>query len=270
MIDVIASLAILTGLEVVLGIDNVVVIALLASRLPKPLQAKAAKMGIWIGVGLRIILLSGAAMLAAATSTIVTVKGLELSAKDIFLLVGGLFLIYKATIELHELVNAGEHEQGSAKQPITMRHAIVQMCILNVVFSLDSVITAIGISRDLWAMYVAVLVSAGVMMFAASSITRIIDRNPGLKVLALAFLVCIGITIFLEGLHQHIPKTYIYLPMGFGLLVELLQMLHSKNTSKPHLDACPTCKERGLRNLPAWGSWCTKCRGSFEGYFVCK
>ena len=219
MADILATLALLIGLELVLGVDNILVITIFVSRLKKGQQQKARVIGLALAMVARIVLLFVLIKLTGLTNTIIW----DLSIRDLILIVGGLFLIY--TVELKdELISA----EDAAKRN-TFSSVITQIVLLDIVFSVDSVITAIGLTDHLYVIIIAVIVSfIGILIFA-KPIGEFILENPALKILALSFLISIGITIFMEGFHKDVPKAYIYLPMGFALLVEVLQMRYSKN-----------------------------------------
>ncbi len=227
MADILATLALLIGLELVLGVDNILVITIFVSRLKKEQQQKARIIGLALAMVARIVLLFILIKLTGLTSTIIW----DLSIRDIILIVGGLFLIYKAVREIHHTVELKDElisEEDAAKRN-TFQSVITQIVLLDIVFSVDSVITAIGLTDHLYVIIIAVIVSfIGILIFAKPIGEFILD-NPALKILALSFLISIGITIFMEGFHKDVPKAYIYLPMGFALLVEVLQMRYSKN-----------------------------------------
>lgn len=230
MADTLATLALLIGLELVLGVDNILVITIFVSRLKKELQQKARIIGLALALIARIVLLFLLLQLTELTDAII----LHFSIRDLLLIVGGLFLIYKAVKEIHhtvELKDESEHSDSSSSKN-TFRSIITQIVLLDIVFSVDSVITAIGLTDEVWVIVTAVILSfVGILIFA-KPIGEFILANPALKILALSFLISIGITIFMEGFHKEVPKAYIYLPMGFALLVELLQMRYSKNKQK--------------------------------------
>lgn len=219
-----ATLCLLIGLELVLGVDNILVISILVSRLPKEKQELARRIGLGLAVVARIGMLGLVLALASLDDPLPLV---HLSVRDLILIAGGLFLLYKAVKEIHHTVEL--HEEARAQQPLkgAFTAAIVQIVLLDLVFSVDSVITAIGLTDHLWVIVTAVIVSFGVILAFARPVGNFILANPALKILALAFLIVIGVTIFLEGFHHHVPKAYIYLPMGFALAVELVQMRYA-------------------------------------------
>ena len=224
-----ATLALLIGLELVLGIDNVLVISIVVSRLPEHERDRARVMGLVVALVARLMFVAGAFWLVQLTKPIL--EGLPLSWRDVVLISGGLFLLWKAVKEIHHVVEL--HDEGAGGRIATsFAAAIFQIVLLDMVFSLDSVITAIGLTHNLLIIAFAVIASFMVILAYAKTIGDFIHHRPALKILALAFLVTIGVTIFLEGMHQHVAKAYIYLPMGFALAVELLQMRHDANRRK--------------------------------------
>lgn len=230
MADLLATLALLIGLELVLGVDNILVISIFVSRLKKESQQKARIIGLALAMVARIVLLFLLLQLTGLTDIIF----LDLSVRDWILIIGGLFLLYKAVKEIHNTVELkDEHiDEAKALKKNTFSSVITQIVLLDIVFSIDSVITAIGLTDQVWVIITAVLLSFSVLLLFAKPIGEFIMANPALKILALSFLITIGITIFMEGLHKEVPKAYIYLPMGFALVVELLQMRYSRNREK--------------------------------------
>ena len=226
MTDAILLLALLVGLELVLGVDNVLVIAVFAGRLPETLRRKARLIGLSLALVARILMLWLVLALANLTQAVV----LHLSIRDLILLAGGLFLLYKAVREIHHTVELKEERQAAAgKLQGGFASVISQIVLLDIVFSIDSVITAVGLTDNLWVIVLAVVLSFLAILVYAKPVGDFILDHPALKILALSFLITIGITIFMEGLHRHVPKAYIYLPMGFALLVEILQLRYEKN-----------------------------------------
>jgi predicted tellurium resistance membrane protein TerC len=222
------ALLTLTVLEIVLGIDNIIFISILVGKLAKEQQAKARRLGLSLAMFLRIGLLASLAWIARLTSPLFSVLGKGISGRDLILLAGGLFLLTKATREIHEKL---EGEEGEASSRVAARFAavIVQILLLDIVFSLDSVITAVGMASHLSVMIAAVVIAVGVMMFAAGPIGDFVARHPTVKMLALAFLILIGMSLLAEGLGQHIPKGYIYFAMAFSVFVEFLNLrMHKK------------------------------------------
>ena len=210
-------------LEIVLGIDNIIFISILVGKLAKAQQPKARRLGLALAMFLRIGLLASLAWIARLTSPLFSVLGKSISGRDLILLAGGLFLLAKATREIHEKLE-GEEGEASARVAARFAAVIVQILLLDIVFSLDSVITAVGMANHLSVMIAAVVIAVGVMMFAAGSIGDFVARHPTVKMLALAFLLLIGMSLLAEGLGQHIPKGYIYFAMAFSVFVEMLNL----------------------------------------------
>lgn len=235
--DSLATLALLIGLELVLGIDNILVISLVVDRLPEAARNKARMIGLLLAMVLRLVFVAGAFLLVQMTDPVLW----GLSVKDLILLVGGMFLMWKAVKEIHHIVELKEEHGGAgAVAKGAFAAAILQIVMLDVVFSIDSVITAVGLTQNLLIIGFAVLVSFGGLLLYAGPIGEFILRHPALKILALSFLVTIGVTLFLEGIGKHVEKGYIYLPMGFALVVELLQMRYaSKSKAKANASVAP-------------------------------
>ncbi len=228
MADIIGVLALLIGLELVLGVDNILVISILVNRLKLEEQNKARVIGLVLAMIARILLLFLLLKLTGLTDAIF----MNFSIRDLILIVGGLFLIYKAVTEIHHIVELKDEVDAAKKAKQTFGSVITQIVLLDIVFSVDSVITAIGLTELVWVIVTAVILSFAVILIFARPIGDFILANPALKILALSFLISIGITIFMEGMHKEVPKAYIYLPMGFALAVELLQMRYSRNKAK--------------------------------------
>jgi len=229
MVDALALLALLIGLELVLGVDNILVIAIFVARLPEERRKTARIMGLALAMVARLVMLVVVVALASLTQPLFW----TLSVRDLILLAGGLFLLYKAVREIHHTIALkDEHIDSAGGGSGTYLAIITQIVLLDIVFSVDSVITAVGLTSELWIIVTAVVISFGGLLFYAGPIGDFILRHPTLKILALSFLITIGITIFMEGLHKHVPKAYIYLPMGFALFVEILQMRYERNRSK--------------------------------------
>lgn len=222
------ALLTLTVLEIVLGIDNIIFISILVGKLAKEQQPKARRLGLALAMFLRIGLLASIAWMARLTSPLFSILGKDISGRDLILLAGGLFLLTKATREIHEKLE-GEEGEASARVAARFAAVIVQILLLDIVFSLDSVITAVGMASHLSIMIAAVVIAVGVMMFAAGPIGDFVARRPTVKMLALAFLILIGMSLLAEGLGQHIPKGYIYFAMAFSVFVEFLNLrMHKK------------------------------------------
>jgi len=221
----------LTVLEIVLGIDNIIFISILVGKLPEAQQPKARRLGLFLAMFLRIGLLASIAWMARLTAPLFTVLGQGISGRDLILLTGGLFLLFKATREIHDRLE-GEEEGANARAVASFTAVIIQILLLDIVFSLDSVITAIGMADHLPVMIAAVVIAVGVMMFAAGPISNFVARHPTIKMLALSFLLLIGMSLIAEGLGRHIPKGYIYFAMAFSVFVEMLN-LRSRKKGKP-------------------------------------
>ena len=221
--DIWIALLTLTALEVVLGIDNVIFISILAGKLPKDQQAKARRVGLGAAMVMRILLLLSLAWIIRLTGPLFEVFGQEISGRDLILLGGGLFLLAKATYEIHDKLE-GEDGEKSKKVAASFTAVIVQIMLLDVVFSLDSVITAVGMVDEVAVMIAAVVIAIAIMLLAAGPVSRFVEMHPTVKILALSFLLLIGMSLVAESLDQHIPKGYIYFAMGFSVLVEFLNL----------------------------------------------
>jgi len=225
------ALLTLTGLEIVLGIDNVVFISILAAKLPANQQAKARRLGLGLAMGMRILLLLSLAWVIRLTAPLFVVMGQEISGRDLILIVGGLFLLAKSTHEIHDKL---EGEEGSLSKKVapSFGSVIMQIMLLDIVFSLDSVITAVGMVDEIAIMVTAVVIAVTFMFAFAGPISAFVDRHPTVKMLALSFLILIGVTLIAEGFDQHISKGYIYFAMAFSIMVELLN-LRLRKKSEP-------------------------------------
>lgn len=221
------ALLTLTTLEIVLGIDNIVFISILTGRLPAADRDRARTVGLLAAMGMRIALLLAIGWVMSLTAPLFSVAGKEISGRDLILLVGGLFLVGKATWEIHGRLEGEEHGHA-AGGTASFAGTIAQIMLLDIVFSLDSVITAVGMAKEVIVMIAAVVIAVLVMLVASGPISRIIERHPSLKMLALAFLVLIGVLLVAEGLGQHVEKGYVYFAMGFAVLVELLNIRASR------------------------------------------
>jgi predicted tellurium resistance membrane protein TerC len=222
----------LVALELVLGVDNVIFISILAGKLPAHQQGRARTTGLGLAILSRIVLLFSLSWIIGLTAPMFTLSTFEVSGRDIILLLGGLFLLGKSTYEIHQKLE-GIEGHASARAGPSFAGVIVQILLLDVVFSLDSVITAVGMVDQLQIMIAAVIIAAGVMIVAAGPISNFVERHPTIKMLALSFLLLIGFTLIVEGLHQHIPKGYIYFAMVFSVLVELLNLRLRKAPATP-------------------------------------
>jgi len=228
------ALLTLTVLEIVLGIDNIVFISILAAKLPADLRARARKVGLTLAMLMRIALLVSITWVMRLTTPLFTIVGQEISGRDLILIVGGLFLLAKSTFEIHDKLE-GEEGHASAKVAASFNAVIVQILLLDIVFSLDSVITAVGMADDVAVMILAVIIAVGVMLVSAASISDFVERHPTVKMLALSFLLLIGISLVAEGLDQHIPKGYIYFAMGFSIFVEMINLRIRARSAPVHL-----------------------------------
>lgn len=215
------ALVTLTALEIVLGIDNIIFISVLASKLPVHQRARARIIGLAVAMVTRLLLLFSLAWMLRLTAPLFTVFAQEISGRDIILIVGGLFLLVKSTLEIHDKLEGSEGEMTVAAQA-SFASVVIQIGLLDIVFSLDSVITAIGMAKQVWVMATAIVIAVLVMMVSSGPISQFIDRHPTIKMLALSFLLLIGVMLVAEGLDLHIPKGYIYFAMAFSLFVEML------------------------------------------------
>ena len=226
------ALLTLTALEIVLGIDNIVFISILANKLPVDQRDRARQVGIVAAMGMRILLLLGISWVVTLTEPLFELFGHEFSGRDLILIGGGLFLLAKATWEIHGRLEGDDHVREVGSQ-VSFTGVIVQIMLLDIIFSLDSVITAVGMVDEVLVMIAAVVISVIVMLVASGYITRVIDDHPTLKMLALAFLLLIGFTLVADGMGQHIDKGYVYAAMGFAVFVEVLNIRRSSKISKP-------------------------------------
>ena len=225
------ALATLTILEIVLGIDNIVFISILAGKLRQEDRARARRIGLSLAMFIRIALLWSISWVIRLTAPLFTVWTEEISGRDLILLIGGLFLIFKSTHEIHDKLE-GDEAESSTRMAASFAGVIVQILLLDIIFSLDSVITAVGMAEDLAVMVLAVVLAVGVMLVSAGAISDFVERHPTVKMLALSFLLLIGVSLIAEGLDQHIPKGYIYFAMGFSIFVEMIN-LRIRGKSKP-------------------------------------
>jgi len=234
------ALATLTVLEIVLGIDNIIFIAILAGRLPRAMQARARNIGLSLAMFLRVGLLLSLVWIIRLTAPLFVVLGREISGRDLILILGGLFLIAKSTREIHDKLEGAEHE-GPARRKSSFIGVIIQILLLDIVFSLDSVITAVGMVNEIPVMITAIVLAIGFMLVFAGPISGFVDRHPTIKMLALSFLLLIGVALIAEGLDHHIPKGYIYFAMAFSVFVEMLNLRLRKGAAvrlhEPHLPA---------------------------------
>lgn len=223
------ALATLTALEIVLGIDNIIFLTILVGRLPASQRQSARLIGLGLAMGTRILLLLSIAWVMTLTKPLFSVFDLSFSGRDIILIVGGLFLMAKSTHEIHNSLEVDTHnEESSAPRKVSYLSILIQIALLDVVFSLDSVITAVGLAEHVEIMVIAIVTSVVVMMFSAKSIGEFVDEHPTLKMLALSFLILVGMALLGEGFELHIPKGYIYFAMAFSVMVEMLNIRMSK------------------------------------------
>jgi predicted tellurium resistance membrane protein TerC len=246
MLDWIAPLLTLTAMEIILGIDNILFLAIIADRLPKKQQGLARQLGLGLALGTRLLLLLGLSWMMGLTAPVFRLTDLnlpadwfspqtnEISLRDIILIVGGVFLIGKSTFEIHEKLEGPEHS-ASGRPAGQFGWILVQIAILDIVFSLDSVITAIGMAQQVWIMVVAMIIAAGVMLVFAGPIGDFAHRHPTIKMLALSFLILIGVMLVTEGFDKHIERGYIYFAMFFSLAVEMLNLRLRRRGTPVHL-----------------------------------
>lgn len=218
------SLATLTALEIVLGIDNIIFISILVGRLPANQRQSGRIIGLALAMGTRILLLMSLAWMMKLTAPLFTILNQEISGRDLILFLGGLFLIIKSAGEIKEAMHPESHHEENNQKKVSYLGVLIQIAILDIVFSLDSVITAVGMASHLPVMILAIVIAVGVMMFAAKPIGDFVDSHPTLKILALAFLILVGVGLIAESLDIHIPKGYIYFAMGFSAVVEMLNI----------------------------------------------
>ncbi len=237
MTDILMALLTLTAMEIVLGIDNIVFISILVSKLPRELQAKARTFGISLALFARLGLLFSISWVMGLTTPLFSVLSTDITGRGLILILGGLFLIGKATYEIHDKLESGSEElHASPRGRSKFVAVLLQILVIDLVFSLDSVITAVGMTQEIYIMVIAMIVSVFVMLIASGAIGRFVETHPTIKILALAFLLLIGVMLFAEGTGAHIPKGYIYFAMAFSLGVEMLNMAYrkKKNPVKLH------------------------------------
>ena len=230
----VVALITLTFLEIVLGVDNVIFISILSSKLPLAQQSRARRMGLLAAMGMRILLLLCIVWIIKLTAPLFYILGRAVSGRDLILIGGGLFLLAKSTTEIHQRLD-GEEGHSSARVQPSFTAIITQIVLLDIVFSLDSVITAVGMANEIIIMVTAVILAVGVMMFSAGPISSFVNRHPTVKVLALSFLLLIGMSLVGDGLGMHIPKGYIYFAMGFSVLVEVINLRVRRAAPPVHL-----------------------------------
>ena len=230
---IIISLVTLILLEIVLGIDNVIFLSILANKLPAHQQKKARRLGLILAGIIRLGLLGMISLIMKLDNDLFVVRGMGFSGKDFVLILGGLFLLYKSSAEIFHKMEGESGDTSKNLKSTTFGQVLFQILLMDIVFSLDSIITAIGVVEEVWVMYVAVIVTVVVMLFAAEPISNFVNKHPSFKMLALTFLLLIGFTLVGEGFELHIPKGYVYTAMGFALLVNLLQMRTNRKNAQP-------------------------------------
>ena len=231
--ELIIALLTLILLEVVLGIDNIIFISIVTGRLPVHQQKKGRQLGLLLAMVMRLLLLTIISFILKLQGNLFTIFSMGISGKDLILIAGGIFLLYKSASEIHHKMEGESGDTSNNIKVTTFGSAIGQILILDLVFSIDSIITAVGMVNELWVMYTAVVVSVGVMLFASEPISRFVNNHPAFKILALSFLLLIGVSLIGEGLEFHIPKGYIYFSMAFAFLVDIFQMKMSKRKAAP-------------------------------------
>lgn len=231
--QVIISLLTLIALEVVLGIDNIIFISILAGKLPPDQQRKARTWGILLAMVLRLVLLAAISVIIKLNNELFPLFGISISGKDLILILGGLFLIYKSTKEIYHKIEGEPDDKEQKVGKATFINIIGQILLLDLVFSVDSIITAIGLANEIWVMYTAVIVTVIIMLIAAGPISNFVNKHPAFKVLALSFLLLIGFTLLIEGFDVHVPKGYVYFAMAFAFLVDVIQMKVAGKKSHP-------------------------------------
>jgi predicted tellurium resistance membrane protein TerC len=224
----------LTLLEIVLGVDNIIFISILSGKLPPAQQPRARRLGLLGALITRVLLLFSLAWIVRLTAPLFTILEVEISGRDLILILGGLFLLAKSTYEIHDKLE-GEEGHASARVASSFASVIIQIMLLDIVFSLDSVITAVGMVRQLWVMVTAVIIAVGIMMVSAEPISAFVHRHPTVKMLALSFLLLIGLSLVAEGFGHHIPKGYIYFAMGFSVFVEAINLRLRRSAHPVHL-----------------------------------
>lgn len=233
--DALVSLLTLSFLEIVLGIDNIVFISIVAARMPHEQQKKVRVLGLTLALVGRLILLLAISWVIGLNNPVITINNFALSFRDIILIVGGMFLVAKSTSEIHQKIQPGEEDSSKDKKAITLRGAIIQIIILDLVFSLDSIITAVGLVDNVTIIVLAIVIAMAIMLAFARRISEFIHKNPAMKLLALSFLLMIGSVLIIEGFHVHVPKGYIYFSMAFAVIIELINIrIRKKNPMAIH------------------------------------
>jgi predicted tellurium resistance membrane protein TerC len=225
----------LTTLEIVLGLDNIIFVAILAERVKAESRAKARQIGLTIAVGVRVVLLFSIVWIMKLTAPLFFLMGHEFSGRDLILIGGGMFLMFKSTREIHVKLEGDEKARTGTAVAATFSSVLIQIILLDIIFSLDSVITAVGVADELVVMVIAVVIAGAFMVVAAGTVSRIVDAHPTVKMLALSFLLLIGMTLVAEGMGQHIEKSYVYFAMGFSVFVEMLNLRVKAKKEPVHL-----------------------------------
>lgn len=230
--QILASFLTLALLEIILGIDNVIFLSIISSKLPKAQQAKARYIGLMLALGMRVVLLMGVAWLTKLTMTVFMIGDHAVSWRDLILGLGGLFLLYKGTMEIHHTVEGDDHAFESGKKTATFASVIMQIMVLDMVFSLDSVITAVGMTDHIPVMIAAIVIAIIIMMFASEPVSAFIQKHLPIKMLALSFLLLVGVALVADALHHHIPRGYLYFAIAFSMGVEGLTLLARSRQEK--------------------------------------
>lgn len=241
MTESIIALLTLILLEVVLGLDNVIFISILSSRLPEAQQKKARRMGLILAMFIRLALLAVISLILKLTNDFFQIPWytkdtnyeMGISGKDLILILGGLFLLYKSATEMYHKMEGDEGDTSKSFKAVSFTSVVLQILLLDIVFSIDSIITAVGMVEELWVMYTAVVITVGIMLFAAEPISKFVNKHPVFKMLALSFLLLIGLSLIAEGFDVHIPKGYIYFSMAFALFVDVIQLRMNRPKKPP-------------------------------------
>ena len=232
MVDAIVPLVSLIALEVILGIDNIIFISILSDKLPEAQRNKLRITGIMLAMVMRLVLLAAISWILKLDTTLFTVFDKDFSGKALILIAGGLFLLYKSTKEIYHKTETENSDEPTVPNKSNFQRLLIEIILLDLVFSVDSIITAVGMVQELWIMYTAVIVTVGIMLVASKPISNFIKKHPSFKVLALCFLMMIGVSLIAEGFHFEIPKGYIYFSMAFAFLVDIIQMKTVKQDHK--------------------------------------
>lgn len=239
LIDIILSLITLTILEIILGIDNLIFLSIVSQRLPVHQQKIARRLGLILALVLRLLLLASAVWIVKMSTPLISLFGYQFSGRDIFLLGGGIFLLVKATQEIHLEIDIEAEEKEAKPKTRNFAWIIFQIGLLDIVFSLDSILTAIGLTDRYWLMATAILISITCMLLLTEKLSRFIELNPTIKMLALSFLILIGMVLIADGFHFHIPRGYVYFAMGFSLFIEMLNIIRRKRRKKSKTNIKP-------------------------------